>query len=89
MTVTNIPEVAADSPVAAEEGRLVWDLPVRLFHATLIAAVIGAFVTNRLGVAYFQYHVWCGYAVLVLTVFRKSGDAWLVVAHANFFGLVQ
>jgi hypothetical protein len=24
-----------------------------------------------------------------LTVFRKSGSAWLVVAHANFFGLVQ
>jgi len=48
----------------------VWDLPVRLFHWTLAGAFTGAFVTNRLGVSYFKYHVWCGYAVIVLVSFR-------------------
>jgi cytochrome b len=48
----------------------IWDLPVRLFHWTLVLAFLGAFVTNRLGVNYFKYHVWCGYAVIVLVSFR-------------------
>jgi cytochrome b len=48
----------------------VWDLPVRLFHWTVVVAFAGAFVTNRLGVSYFKYHVWCGYAVIVLVSFR-------------------
>ena len=29
-----------------------------------MAAIIGAFVTNRLGVSYFNYHVWFGYTVI-------------------------
>lgn len=55
---------------APAKGRLVWDLPVRLFHWGLVVAIAGAFVTNRLGVAWFKYHVWCGYAVLTLALFR-------------------
>ena len=39
------------------EHRLVWDWPVRLFHWKFVAAFVGAFVTNKLGVAYFEYHV--------------------------------
>lgn len=50
--------------------RQVWDLPVRIFHWSLASAIVAAFVTNRLGVAYFKYHVWSGYAVLVLVAFR-------------------
>jgi len=48
----------------------VWDLPVRIFHWTLVAAIVSAFITNRLGVAYFKYHVWSGYAVIILVAFR-------------------
>jgi cytochrome b len=48
----------------------VWDWPVRLFHWLLVLAFIGSYVTHLLGVSYFQYHVWCGYTVLVLVVFR-------------------
>jgi cytochrome b len=55
---------------AAAGQSKVWDLPVRLFHWTLVGAFVGAFVTNRLGVSYFKYHVWCGYAVIVLVSFR-------------------
>jgi cytochrome b len=50
--------------------RRVWDLPVRVTHWLLVLAVAGAYVTHEAGVAYFRYHAWCGYAVLVLAVFR-------------------
>jgi len=60
---------AAKPPSSAGESE-VWDLPVRLCHWTLAAAFLGAFLTNRLGVSYFKYHVWCGYAVIVLVAFR-------------------
>ena len=36
-------------------SRLVWDWPVRLFHWSFVATFIGAFVTNRLGVAYLKF----------------------------------
>jgi len=54
----------------ADRQSKVWDLPIRLFHWSLVVAFAGAFVTNRLGVSYFKYHVWCGYAVIVLVSFR-------------------
>ena len=59
-----------EEPEAVQAERLVWDLPVRIFHWSLVAAFIAAFVTNKLGVRYFKYHVWAGYAVLVLASFR-------------------
>jgi cytochrome b len=63
--------------------RRVWDLPVRVFHWTLVLAVAGAWLTHKLGVSYFIYHVWCGYTVLVLVVFRV---VWGFVGtrHARF-----
>jgi len=66
----------------------VWDLPVRLFHWTLVAAFAGAFITNRLGVSYFKYHLWCGYTVIVLVSFRIL---WGFVGtyHARFRNFVK
>lgn len=58
-----------DETPAREEVK-VWDLPVRVFHWALAASIVGAFVTNRLGVSYFKYHVWFGYAVIILVAFR-------------------
>lgn len=58
------------SEPAKETERKVWDLPVRLFHWTLAAAFIGAYATNKLGVSYFKYHLWCGYIVIILVFFR-------------------
>lgn len=70
------------------EHRQVWDWPVRFFHWALVASFVGAFVTNKLGVSYFAYHVWCGYAVIVLVVFRIL---WGVVGarHARFVNFVR
>lgn len=46
----------------------VWDLPVRLFHWALAAAVAGAVVTANQGMM--EWHERCGFAAASLVVFR-------------------
>jgi cytochrome b len=67
----------------AGEQSKVWDLPVRVFHWALAASITGAFVTNRLGISYFKYHVWFGYAVIVLVTFRILWG-FVGTRHAQF-----
>jgi cytochrome b len=68
--------------------RRVWDVPVRLCHWGLVLTMAGAYATNRMGVSYFKYHVWCGYAVIVLVSFRIL---WGVFGtrHARFSSFVR
>lgn len=68
--------------------RQVWDFPLRLFHWALVISVITAFVTNKLGIAYFDYHLWSGYTVIVLVAFRLI---WGLVGtrHARFTAFVR
>ncbi|MGA3341663.1 MAG: cytochrome B, partial [Methylocella sp.] len=78
-------ESVTQAPTDAEaEPRKVWDLPVRVFHWTLVAAIIGAFVTNRLGVSYLKYQVWFGYTVIVLVLFRIVWG-FIGTRHAQFW----
>ena len=62
----NIVEADQSSP----ERTLIWDLPVRVTHWLLVAAVCGSYVTHTLGSNYFRYHVWCGYLTLLLVTAR-------------------
>lgn len=48
----------------------VWDLPTRLFHWLLVAAVAGLVVTGNLGGNWMSWHQRLGYAVLALLIFR-------------------
>ncbi len=75
----------ADPP---SDAKLVWDLPVRVCHWALLAAVLGAYITHRLGLAWYAVHVWCGYVVLVLVVARI---VWGVVGtyHARFASFLR
>ena len=50
--------------------RRVWDLPVLIVHWLLVIGIAGSYATHKLGVAYFKYHLWFGYLVLVLAAFR-------------------
>lgn len=48
----------------------VWDLPTRLFHWLLAAAVVGLFITGQVGGNALAWHFRLGYVVLGLLVFR-------------------
>jgi len=66
----------------------IWDLPVRIFHWSLVILFIAAYITNVLGTNYFKYHLWCGYAIIVLVSFRI---VWGIVGtyHARFTTFVR
>jgi cytochrome b len=80
-------EYAADTEASApteERVRVkVWDLPVRITHWLLVVSFAGAYITNSLGVAYFKYHEWFGYATIVLVAFRILWGLWGTY-HARF-----
>jgi cytochrome b len=46
----------------------VWDLPVRLFHWSIVVLIVAAWVTQEFNLM--DWHVWCGTAILTLLVFR-------------------
>ncbi|WP_319405528.1 cytochrome b/b6 domain-containing protein [uncultured Desulfosarcina sp.] len=66
---------------------LVWDLPTRLFHWLLVMLVIASFATGKIGGLWMQYHMWSGYAIFGLLLFRV---AWGFVGgrHARFSNFV-
>ena len=55
---------------AATVPTRVWDLPTRLFHWLLAAAVIGCVVTAKIGGNAMLWHTRLGFCVLALIVFR-------------------
>lgn len=55
----------------------VWDLPVRLFHWSLVVLLAVSYFSGRAGGDWMKLHFWSGYAILTLIVFRI---AW------GFFG---
>lgn len=64
-TETNQQHVAgAERPVA------VWDLPVRFFHWALVLLIIFQYVSYKMGGNWMTYHMWGGYSILGLVVFR-------------------
>lgn len=54
----------------------VWDLPTRLFHWLLVAAVTGAFVSVKLGGNAMIWHERFGMAVIALIAFRLAWGLW-------------
>jgi cytochrome b len=47
-----------------------WDLPTRVFKWLLVLLVLNAWLTQQRGDAGITWHIWNGYAILVLVVFR-------------------
>ncbi len=70
------------------DSRKVWDLPVRVTHWLLVVGIAGSYLTNKLGVQYFKYHLWFGYLVVVLAAFRIL---WGLVGtrHARFTSFLR
>ena len=53
-----------------KQKKLVWDLPVRLFHWILVALFIAAWVTAEQGPAWMDRHMQVGYAIMTVVLFR-------------------
>jgi cytochrome b len=73
---------------AERSGALVWDLPVRVMHWTLVLAVAGAWASQKLPGDWFRYHVWCGYTVVV-TASTRLIWGFVGTRHARFADFVK
>lgn len=69
---------------------LVWDVPLRLFHWLLAAAVITAVVTAKVGGNAMDWHMRCGYFVFALLGWRLlwgfAGPWWSRFRSWPFWG---
>lgn len=64
-------QVAEDvRPTVAEERRLVWDLPLRLFHWLFAASLLASWATAEAGFDWMQWHFYLGYWMMGLLTFR-------------------
>ncbi|MBL8309440.1 MAG: cytochrome b/b6 domain-containing protein [Burkholderiales bacterium] len=48
----------------------VWDAMVRVFHWSLVSLFVIAVITGEIGGNAIQVHMWCGYGILTLVLFR-------------------
>jgi cytochrome b len=67
----------------AEEKRLVWDLPLRLFHWLLVLSMAASWITAELGFDYTPWHMRLGYFSIGLVVFRVIWG-FIGPKHARF-----
>jgi len=66
----------------------VWDLPLRLFHWALVALVIAAVVSAKLGGNALDWHVRFGLATLALLIFRLLWG-FIGGTHAKFSNFIR
>lgn len=53
-----------------DDRHLAWDLPLRLFHWTLVALIALQYASGEFDLIPMSWHYWFGYATLTLVVFR-------------------
>jgi cytochrome b len=68
MNTSQSEQAPKDRPIPVK----VWDLPTRLFHWTLVILVVVSFVSGNIGGNMMTYHMWSGYGILVLLLFRLA-----------------
>jgi cytochrome b len=61
----------------------VWDLPVRVVHWALVGLILFSWWSGKEGGMTMTYHMWSGYAILTLLVFRIAWG-FLGSTHARF-----
>jgi cytochrome b len=84
MPTATLTRPEAQTPVVSTPRRIaVWDLPLRVFHWSLVLAVTTALVTGEIGGDWMVWHGRAGIAIVGLLVFR---GVWGVVGstHARF-----
>jgi cytochrome b len=72
----------------ADEKRLIWDLPLRLFHWLFALSIVASYVTAKLGFDWMQWHFYLGYWTIGLLVFRIL---WGIFGprHARFTSFIH
>lgn len=77
-----------NQPSGARHRVMVWDLPTRLFHWALVGLVALTVATGKIGGNAMAYHLWGGFAILVLVLFRVL---WGLAGgrHARFGDFVK
>lgn len=72
-----------DTPADRRRNVVVWDFPVRLFHWALVLLLAIAWSTAQGGLDWMRYHLYAGYGILALILFRLM---WGFVGsfHARF-----
>ncbi len=78
---------ASENSDAAHRRLRVWDVPVRVFHWVLVSLIAVSWITVEIGGNAMTYHMWSGYAILALVLFRII---WGFVGshHARFVDFV-
>ncbi len=69
------------------QQRLVWDLPLRVFHWLLVLSVTASWATGKIGSDVRQYHMWLGYWMLGLLTFRLLWGV-LGTRHSRFWSFI-
>jgi cytochrome b len=54
----------------SEQKIRIWDLPVRLFHWTLVVLMAVSYFSGQAAGDWMKLHFWSGYAILTLLLFR-------------------
>jgi len=54
----------------SEQKIRIWDLPVRLFHWTLVILMAVSYFSGQAGGDWMKLHFWSGYTILTLLLFR-------------------
>jgi cytochrome b len=72
----------------SQERRLVWDLPLRMFHWLLVLSMVASYTTAKLGFDWMQWHFYLGYFTIGLVVFRLL---WGLFGprHARFTSFIR
>lgn len=85
---TVAPPVAHEDSGGLTSRRLVWDLPLRLFHWLFALSLIASYVTAKLGFDWMQIHFYLGYFAIGLLVFRVI---WGLIGprHARFSSFLE
>jgi cytochrome b len=88
------PSRTVTEPTAFEDSgglttrRLVWDLPLRLFHWLFATCIVASYVTGKVGFEWMQYHFYLGYCMIGLLVFRVIWG-FLGPRHARFSSFLE
>jgi len=87
MVETSVKVAEATAALSAQR-RLVWDLPLRAFHWLFAASILASWGTAQLGFSWMQWHIYLGYWMMGLLLFRLI---WGFVGprHARFTSFLK